>query len=88
MNRLFAATVLVASASGLLHCGTTPAHAGVPLSTMAQAGVQTLAPVLKKISPAVISVAAKSQIGDGAKKRDIRAAGSGVVFDGARSTRR
>jgi serine protease DegQ len=81
MNRLFAATVLVASASGLLHCGIAPAHAGVPLSTMAQAGVQTLAPVLKKISPAVISVATKGQIGDGAKKRDIRAAGSGVVFD-------
>jgi len=46
---------------------------------MARAGVQTLAPVLKKIAPAVISVAAKGQIGDGAKKRDIRAAGSGVA---------
>jgi serine protease DegQ len=82
MNRLFAVIVLVAGASGLLHYGTiAPAHAGVPLSTMARAGVQTLAPVLKKIAPAVISVAAKGQIGDGAKKRDIRAAGSGVVFD-------
>ena len=48
---------------------------------MARAGVQTLAPVLKKIAPAVISVATKGQIGDGAKKRDIRATGSGVVFD-------
>ena len=82
MNRLFAVIVLVAGASGLLHYGAiAPAHAGVPLSTMARAGVQTLAPVLKKIAPAVISVAAKGQIGDGAKKRDIRAAGSGVVFD-------
>jgi serine protease DegQ len=82
MNRLFAAIVLVAGGSGLLHYETlAPAHAGVPLPTMAQAGVQTLAPVLKKITPAVISVAIKGQIGDGAKKREIRAAGSGVVFD-------
>jgi serine protease DegQ len=82
MNRLFAAVVLVAGASGLAHYGTlAPAQASVPLPTVAQAGVQTLAPVLKKITPAIISIAIKGQIADGAKKRDIRATGSGVVFD-------
>jgi serine protease DegQ len=82
MNRLFAAIVLAAGASGFLHFGAIgPAQAGVPLPTMAQAGVQTLAPVLRKITPAIISVAIKGQITDGVKKRDIRAAGSGVIFD-------
>jgi S1-C subfamily serine protease len=82
MNRLFAAVVLVGGVSGLTQYGPlAPAHASVPLPTVAQAGVQTLAPVLKKITPAIISVAVKGQIADGAKKRDIRATGSGVVFD-------
>ncbi len=82
MSRLLAAIVLAVGASGLSHYAiVAPAHAGVPLSTMAQAGVQTLAPVLKKITPAVVSVVAKGQTGDGAKKRDVRMAGSGVVFD-------
>jgi len=82
MNRLFATVALVASAYGLPLYGTVAAaHAGVPVPTMAQAGVQTLAPVLKKITPAIISVAIKGQVAEGAKKREIRAAGSGVVFD-------
>jgi serine protease DegQ len=80
MNRLSAAIVVTAVAIGFSHV-VAPAYASVPLPTMAQAGVQTLAPVLKKITPAVISVAIKGQIADGAKKRDIRGAGSGVVFD-------
>jgi serine protease DegQ len=82
MNRLFAAVILVAGASSLAHYGMlAPARASVPLPTVAQAGVQTLAPVLKKITPAIISVAIRGQIVDGMKKRDIRATGSGVVFD-------
>jgi S1-C subfamily serine protease len=82
MNRLFAAFVVAAGASGLAHYGMfAPAHASVPLPTVAQAGVQTLAPVLKKITPAIISVAIKGQIADGTKKREIRATGSGVIFD-------
>jgi serine protease DegQ len=80
MNRLFAAIVVTAVACGFAH-DVAPAYASVPLPTIAQAGVQTVAPVLKKITPAIISVAIKGQIADGAKKRDIRSTGSGVVFD-------
>jgi S1-C subfamily serine protease len=80
MNRLFAAIVVTAVAGGFPHA-VAPASASVPLPTIAQAGVQTVAPVLKKITPAIISVAIKGQIVDGAKKRDIRSTGSGVVFD-------
>jgi len=82
MNRLFAAIVLVVGASGLTDYGAlAPVYASVPLPTIAQAGVQTVAPVLKKITPAIISIAIKGQSADGAKKRDIRSTGSGVVFD-------
>ena len=82
MNRLFAAIVVSAAASGFTHYGPVgPAYAGVPLPTIAQAGVQTVAPVLKRITPAIISIAIKGQITDGARKREIRSTGSGVVFD-------
>jgi S1-C subfamily serine protease len=82
MNRLFAAIAVSVAVSGLTHYGTVgPAYASVPLPTIAQAGVQTVAPVLKRITPAIISIAIKGQIADGAKKRDIRSTGSGVVFD-------
>jgi serine protease DegQ len=82
MNRLIAAIAGVAGASGLALCGGVPsAHASVPLPVVAQIGVPTLAPVLKKITPAIISIAIKGHVTEGAKKRDIRSTGSGVVFD-------
>ncbi len=58
-----------------------PAQASVPLPVVAQIGVPTLAPVLKKITPAVISIAIKGRVVENGKKRDIRSAGSGVIFD-------
>jgi serine protease DegQ len=82
MNRHIAAIVLFAGASGLALCGSVPtAQASVPLPVVAQIGVPTLAPVLKKITPAIISIAIKGHLGEGAKKREIRSTGSGVVFD-------
>ena len=82
MNRLIAAIAGIAGASGLAVCGSVPpAHASVPLPVVAQIGVPTLAPVLKKITPAIISIAIKGHVTEGAKKRDIRSTGSGVVFD-------
>jgi serine protease DegQ len=57
------------------------AQASVPLPVVAQIGVPTLAPVLKKITPAVISIAIKGKVVEGGKKRDVRSAGSGVIFD-------
>jgi S1-C subfamily serine protease len=82
MNRLIAAMATVAGASALALSGSAPsAYASVPLPVIAQIGVPTLAPVLKKITPAIISIAIKGHVADGAKKRDIRSTGSGVVFD-------
>jgi S1-C subfamily serine protease len=82
MNRLMAAVAAVAGASSLGFCGGIPsAHASVPLPVVAQIGVPTLAPVLKKITPAIISIAIKGHVAEGAKKRDVRSTGSGVVFD-------
>jgi serine protease DegQ len=82
MNRHIAMVALVVSASGLAFYGASgSAEASVPLPVIAQTGVPTLAPVLKKITPAVISVSIKGHVADGAKKREIRSTGSGVVFD-------
>jgi serine protease DegQ len=82
MNRHIAAIAL--GALGFAIYGAVPsAHASVPLPVVAQTGVSTLAPVLKKITPAIISIAIKGHVTDGAKKREIRSTGSGVVFDAA-----
>jgi len=81
MNRRIAVIALVAGASGFALAAIPPAHASVPLPVVEQVGVPTLAPVLKKITPAVISVANKGHITDGGKRREIRSTGSGVVFD-------
>jgi S1-C subfamily serine protease len=73
----------------------TPAHAGMSLATVAAAtGTPTVAPLLKTITPAVVTIAIKGHAPEanaaGAKQRkgaqpaatrEINAAGSGVVFD-------
>jgi S1-C subfamily serine protease len=92
MNRInrAAALGLVLATSGFV-----TAHASVPLPVVQQAsGVPTLAPVLKKITQAVVGISVKSRAPDGnaqqRKARDakpaavdqqVRAAGSGVVID-------
>jgi Do/DeqQ family serine protease len=92
MNRRYRAAALgLALATG----GFVTANASVPLPVVQQAsGIPTLAPVLKKITPAVVSISVKSRAPDGnaqqRKPRDAkpaavdqqaRAAGSGVVID-------
>jgi serine protease Do/serine protease DegQ len=92
MNQILGATALgLALATG----GLVPANASVPLPVIQQAsGMPTLAPVLKKITPAVVSIAIKSRPPEAStqqrKTRDakpaaidqqVRAAGSGVVID-------
>jgi serine protease DegQ len=82
MNRHIAAIALGALSFAVY--GAIPsAQASVPLPVVAKTGVPTLAPVLKKITPAIISIAIKGHVTDGAKKREIRSTGSGVVFDAA-----
>jgi len=91
MNRILGATALglALAASGLL-----AAHASVPLPVIQQAsGLPTLAPILKKITPAVVSIAIKGRAQDvntqrktrdakpAAVDQQVRAAGSGVVID-------
>jgi serine protease DegQ len=74
----------IALAAGFAAAGlgsVAPALASVPLPVVAQIGVPTLAPVLKKITPAVISIAIKGRVVENGKKHDIRSAGSGVIFD-------
>ena len=92
MNRIYRASVL---SLALATSGLAAANASVPLPAVQQAsGIPTLAPVLKKITPAVVAISIKSRAGDdGApqrKQRDAkpaavgqqaRAAGSGVVID-------
>jgi Do/DeqQ family serine protease len=94
MNRIYLATGL---SLALAANGWIAAHASVPLPAVQQAsGIPTLAPVLRKITPAVVSISIKSRAGDGAaqqrKQRDakpvavdqqVRAAGSGVIIDAA-----
>jgi serine protease DegQ len=94
MNGIYLASglSLALAASGLV-----AANASVPLPAVQQAsGIPTLAPVLKKITPAVVAISIKSRTGDGngqqRKPRDAkpvapdqqaRASGSGVIIDAA-----
>jgi len=92
MNRMLGATALgLALATG----GIMAAHASVPLPVIEQAsGMPTLAPVLKKITPAVVSIAVKGRAPEAQQRKgrdarhvepaadhQARAAGSGVVID-------
>ncbi len=92
MNRIYRATAL---GLALATSGFVTANASVPLPVVQQAsGIPTLAPVLKKITPAVVGISVKSRAPDAnaqqRKPRDakpavvdqqVRAAGSGVVID-------
>jgi serine protease DegQ len=92
MNRIFGATTL---GLALATSAFVAANASVPLPVVQQAsGIPTLAPVLKKIAPTVVSISIKSRSPDGnsqqRKARDakpaavdqqVKAAGSGVVID-------
>src|SRR5712672_3505266 len=92
MNRIYRATAL---GLALATSGFVTANASVPLPVVQQAsGIPTLAPVLKKITPAVVGISIKSRAPDGnaqqRKPRDakpaavdqqVRAAGSGVIID-------
>jgi serine protease Do/serine protease DegQ len=92
MNRILGATTL---GLALAASGFVAANASVPLPVIQQAsGMPTLAPVIKKITPAVVSIAIKSRAQDAntqqRKARDVkqaaadqqvRASGSGVVID-------
>jgi S1-C subfamily serine protease len=94
MNRFYlAAGLSLASAAN----GWVAANASVPLPAVQQAsGIPTLAPVLRKITPAVVGIFIKGRTADGnaqqRKQRDAkpvaadqqaRAAGSGVIIDAA-----
>ncbi|MBV9970461.1 MAG: trypsin-like peptidase domain-containing protein [Xanthobacteraceae bacterium] len=81
MVRFVPAMLLFAGLGSAALMGVPAAQASVPLPVVAQVGVPTLAPVLKKITPAVISIAIKGHVVEGGKKRDLRSAGSGVIFD-------
>jgi serine protease DegQ len=82
MNRFIAAIIVgAAGVSAGLSGSASLAHAGVPLPVIAQTGVPSLAPVLKKVSPAIVSIAVKGHVAEGGKNRDVRSTGSGVVFD-------
>jgi len=92
MNLILGATAL---GLALATSAFVTANASVPLPVIQQAsGTPTLAPILKKITPAVVSISIKSRAPDGnaqqRKPRDakpasvdqqVRAAGSGVVID-------
>jgi S1-C subfamily serine protease len=93
MNHISRAIMLgLALAAG----GFVSAKASVPLPVVQQAsGIPTLAPLLKRITPAVVSISVKSRAPDGnaqqRKPRDAklaavdqaRPAGSGVIIDAA-----
>jgi serine protease Do/serine protease DegQ len=92
MNQILGATAL---GLALATSGFIAANASVPLPVIQQAsGLPTLAPVLKKIMPAVVSISIKSrapEVGSQQRKtreakpaavdQQARAAGSGVVID-------
>jgi Do/DeqQ family serine protease len=92
MNRTYRAAAL---GLALATSGFVAANASVPLPVVQQAsGIPTLAPVLKKITPAVVGISIKGRAPDGnaqqRKPRDAkpaavdqqaRAAGSGVIID-------
>lgn len=72
--------------------GITRAHAGPPLAVFDQvAGVPTIAPLLARITPAVITVVNKGGLSDNthtknpqiAAEHEISCTGSGVIFDAA-----
>jgi S1-C subfamily serine protease len=86
---------VIALGLALTASGFVRANASVPLPVVQQAsGIPTLAPVLKKITPAVVGISVKSRAADGnaqqRKPRDAkpaavdqqaRPAGSGVIID-------
>lgn len=92
MKRILGATALGLT---LAISACVAANASVPLPVVQQAsGIPTLAPILKKIAPTVVSISIKSRSADGnsqqRKARDakpaavdqqVKAAGSGVVID-------
>jgi S1-C subfamily serine protease len=92
MNQTFRAMTLGAA---LAASGIAAAEASVPLPAIQQAsGVPTLAPVLKKITPAVVSISIRSRTPDGnaaqrnrardakpAGDQQARPTGSGVIID-------
>jgi S1-C subfamily serine protease len=92
MNRTYRAAAL---GLALATSGFVAANASVPLPVVQQAsGIPTLAPVLKKITPAVVGISVKSRAPDGnaqqrkprdakpaAVEQQARAAGSGVIID-------
>jgi serine protease Do/serine protease DegQ len=83
----------VALGLALAATSVAAAHASVPLPVIQQAsGMPSLAPMLKKITPAVVGISARTRATDGnaqtRKARDAkpvdqqaRAAGSGVIID-------
>jgi S1-C subfamily serine protease len=88
MKRITAAALLGIA----LACpGMTAAVASVPLPAVEKLGMPSLAPVLKKVSPAVVSILAKGHADAAAPQKraakragpdhETRSAGSGVVFD-------
>jgi serine protease DegQ len=88
-------SIALALLLGASAVAAAPAHAGMSLSTVAAAtGTPTVAPLLRTITPAVVTIAIKGHAPEanaaGAKQRkgvqpaatrEINAAGSGVVFD-------
>src|SRR5579884_3906527 len=63
VNRIYRATVL---GFALATSGFVAANASVPLPLIQQAsGMPTLAPMLKKITPAVVGISIKSRASDG-----------------------
>ena len=92
MNRIYRATLL---GLALATSGFADANASVPLPVVQQtSGIPTLAPILKKITPAVVGISIKNHASDSnaqqRKQRDAkpaavdqqaRAAGSGVIID-------
>jgi len=92
MKHIFRASALALT---LATSGFVAAHASVPLLVAQQAsGIPTLAPVLKKITPAVVGISIKSRASDSnalqrrprdakpaAVDQQARAAGSGVITD-------
>jgi S1-C subfamily serine protease len=87
-------SVALALGLGASVIASSAAHAGMSLATVASAtGMPTVAPLLKTITPAVVTIAIKGRAPDAAASakprkgaqpaavREISAAGSGVVFD-------
>ncbi len=97
-KRLLAVAGLASMAFVFATQGITRAHAGPPLAVFDQvAGVPTIAPLLARITPAVITVVNKGGLSENtrtknpsvyrgpqiAAEHEISCTGSGVIFDGA-----